>query len=63
MDCRIFIPSDAPAAKLAQPLTYGADVLAVDGTYDEAYDLSLEATKTFGWYNRNAAINPFQIEG
>jgi threonine synthase len=63
LDCRIFVPGDAPAGKLAQPLVYGADVLAVEGTYDEAYDLSVEATETYGWYNRNAAINPFQVEG
>lgn len=63
LDCRIFVPGDAPAGKLAQPLVYGADVLAVDGSYDEAYDLSMEATEEYGWYNRNAAINPFQVEG
>lgn len=63
LECRIFVPGDAPQGKLAQPLVYGADVLAVDGRYDEAYDLSLEVTDAFGWYNRNAAINPFQVEG
>ena len=63
LDCRIFVPGDAPAEKLAQPLVYGADVLAVDGTYDEAYDLSVAVTDAYGWYNRNAAINPFQVEG
>ncbi len=63
VNCRIFVPGAAPEGKLAQPLVYGADVLAVDGTYDEAYDLSTEATEEYGWYNRNAAINPFQVEG
>ncbi|WP_306061777.1 threonine synthase [Natronococcus wangiae] len=63
LDCRIFVPGDAPAGKLAQPLVYGADVLAVNGSYDEAYDLSVEVTDEYGWYNRNAAINPFQVEG
>lgn len=63
LDCRIFVPGDAPTGKLAQPLVYGADVLAVNGSYDEAYDLSMEATDEYGWYNRNAAINPFQVEG
>jgi threonine synthase len=63
LDCRIFVPGDAPEGKLAQPLVYGADVLAVNGSYDEAYDLSVEVTDEYGWYNRNAAINPFQVEG
>jgi threonine synthase len=63
LDCRIFVPGDAPAGKLAQPLVYGSDVLAVEGSYDDAYDLSVEVTEQYGWYNRNAAINPFQVEG
>ncbi|WP_336035895.1 threonine synthase [Halobacterium yunchengense] len=63
LSCRIFVPEDAPAGKLTQPLVYGADVLGVRGSYDEAYDLSLDVTDEFGWYNRNAAINPFQVEG
>lgn len=63
LDARIFVPGDAPEGKLAQPLVYGADVLGVEGSYDEAYDLSLEVTERYGWYNRNAAINPYQVEG
>jgi threonine synthase len=63
LDARIFVPGDAPEGKLAQPLVYGADVLAVEGSYDEAYDLSVDVTDEYGWYNRNAAINPFQVEG
>ena len=38
-------------------------MLAVEGSYDEAYDLSMAVTDEYGWYNRNAAINPFQVEG
>jgi len=63
LECRIFVPADAPVGKLAQPLVYGADVLAVEGSYDDAYDLSVDVTAEYGWYNRNAAINPYQIEG
>ena len=63
LDCRIFVPAAAPDGKLVQPRVYGADVLAVNGSYDDAYDLSLDVTDSYGWYNRNAAINPFQIEG
>lgn len=60
---RIFIPASAPAAKVAQLLAFGADVLAVDGTYDQAFDLCLAATERFGWYNRNTGYNPFTREG
>ena len=63
MRTRIFIPKTAPRAKVAQLLAFGADVLAVDGTYDDAFDLCLAATKQFGWYNRNTGYNPFTREG
>ncbi len=59
----IFVPKSAPAAKLAQLLIYGAKVLAVEGSYDQAYDLCLEAAERYGWYNRSAAINPYLVEG
>ena len=60
---RIFIPHTAPPAKVAQLLAFGAEVLAVDGTYDQAFDLCLAATRQFGWYNRNTGYNPFTREG
>jgi threonine synthase len=60
---RIFIPQTAPPAKVAQLLAFGADVLAVEGTYDQAFDLCLAATQRFGWYNRNTGYNPFTREG
>jgi len=59
----IFAPKDAPPAKIAQLLVYGAQVLLVNGTYDEAFDLSVEASTEFGWYCRNTGYNPFTAEG
>jgi threonine synthase len=59
----IFVPKAAPEAKLTQLLIYGAKVLAVEGSYDQAYDLCLEAAERYGWYNRSAAINPYLVEG
>ncbi len=59
----IFIPSTAPKAKLTQIMMYGATLIPVAGNYDKAFDLSIKATKRFGWYNRNTAYNPFTIEG
>ena len=60
---RIFIPASAPKAKVAQLLAFGAEVLAVEGTYDQAFDLCLAATEQFGWYNRNTGFNPYTREG
>jgi len=59
----IFAPRTAPPAKIAQLLVFGARVLLVNGTYDQAFDLSIEATQEFGWYNRNTGFNPFTAEG
>jgi len=59
----IFAPRTAPPAKIAQLLVFGAKVILVDGTYDQAFDLSIEATHHFGWYNRNTGYNPFTAEG
>lgn len=59
----IFVPRTAPKAKIAQLLVFGATVLAVKGSYDEAFDLSIKATEKFGWYNRNTAFNPYMVEG
>lgn len=59
----IFAPRTAPPAKIAQLLVYGASVILVDGTYDEAFDLSVQAAQEFGWYSRNTGYNPFTAEG
>jgi threonine synthase len=59
----ILVPRTAPPAKVAQLLIYGATVLLVDGTYDNAFDLTLEASREFGWYCRNTGYNPFTLEG
>ena len=59
----IFAPRSAPQAKIAQLLVYGAKVILVDGNYDSAFDLSVEASREFGWYCRNTGYNPFTAEG
>jgi threonine synthase len=59
----IFVPQSAPPAKIAQLLVYGSTVLLVRGTYDDAFELCLQAAKEFGWYNRNTGYNPYMTEG
>lgn len=59
----IFAPRNAPPAKVAQLLVYGARVILVDGNYDQAFDLAVQAAQEFGWYCRNTGYNPFTIEG
>ena len=59
----VFVPKTAPAAKIAQLLIFGAHVITVNGTYDQAFDLCLRASTTYGWYSRNTAYNPYLSEG
>ena len=59
----IFVPEKAPQAKVAQLLAYGAMVMLVKGNYDDAFELCLQATDTYGWYNRNTGFNPYMSEG
>jgi len=59
----IFVPETAPEAKIAQLLVFGATVLAVRGTYDDAFDLCGRAAAHYGWYNRSTGVNPFTREG
>jgi threonine synthase len=59
----IFVPASAPEAKVTQLLVYGARVLLVDGTYDDAFELCLQASARYGWYCRNTGYNPYTSEG
>lgn len=59
----IFVPQTAPQAKIAQLLTFGSTVMLVKGTYDDAFELCLQAAREYGWYNRNTGYNPYMSEG
>jgi len=59
----IFVPRTAPQAKITQLLVFGATVLLVDGSYDDAFELCLKAAPEFGWYNRNTAYSRYMSEG
>ncbi|MEE8341377.1 MAG: threonine synthase, partial [Candidatus Neomarinimicrobiota bacterium] len=59
----ILAPASAPPAKLTQILQYGAILYPVDGTYDDAFDLSMQVAKANDWYSRSTGINPVLAEG
>ncbi len=59
----ILVPESAPKAKLVQMVLYGARVIPIKGTYDDAFRLSLEYTTLKGGLNRNTAYHPLTIEG
>ena len=59
----IFVPESAPQAKIAQLLVFGSQVMLVKGSYDDAFELCLQAADKYGWYNRNTGYNPYMTEG
>jgi threonine synthase len=63
MKALLFVPyRQISAAKLAQALDYGALVVEVGDTFDEAFSLLREIAPELGLYLVNS-INPFRIEG
>ena len=59
----IFVPESAPPAKIAQLLVYNSTVMLIKGSYDDAFELCLDAAAEYGWYNRNTGYNPYMSEG
>src|SRR5579872_1125615 len=59
----IFVPERAPEPKVTQLLIFGATVVRVRGSYEQAFQLCQQACERWGWYNRNCAINPYLVEG
>jgi threonine synthase len=59
----IIHPAGAVArGKLAQALVVGADVRAIDGSFDDCHLLARQLAESEGWVNVNS-INPDRIEG
>ncbi len=59
----IFVPQRAPEPKITQLLMFGATVIRVLGSYEQAFELCRRACAEFGWYDRNSGTNPFLVEG
>ncbi len=63
LNVRLYLPSSAPQAKIVQAMQYGANVIKVEGTYDDAFDQSLAYVTEHGGLSRNTAHNPLTVEG
>lgn len=63
LNVRLYLPASAPPAKIVQAMQYGADVIKVDGSYDDAFDASLAYVAEHGGLSRNTAHNPLTVEG
>jgi threonine synthase len=63
LDTVIFVPERAPLGKISQLLIYGSNLIKVKGDYKGTFTSSKITIDKFGFYNRNAAINPHLVEG
>lgn len=63
LPCYIFVPANTEANKVLQASTYGAQLVAVDGTYDQANRLAAQVAEEYGWAFVNINLRPFYVEG
>lgn len=61
--CYVFIPADTEVNKVLQAATYGARIIAVKGTYDDANRLAAQAADEYEWGLVNINIRPYYVEG
>ena len=63
LPCYIFAPSDIEHVKIAQALSYGAEFVAVDGTYDDANRIASIIGDSKGMGVVNINMRPYYVEG
>jgi len=61
--CYVFIPNDTEHNKIVQIAAYGATILKVDGTYDEANRLAMQVAEEHNWIFANFNVRPYYVEG
>ncbi|HYV08463.1 MAG TPA: threonine synthase, partial [Thermoplasmata archaeon] len=63
LPCYVFAPASLEPGKLLMPRIYGATVVPIDGTYDEANRVALLAADRRGWGFVNINLRPYYAEG
>jgi threonine synthase len=63
LPCYIFAPTDVENIKIAQALSYGAEYVAVDGTYDDANRVAAVVGDSKGIGVVNINMRPYYVEG
>jgi threonine synthase len=64
LDCFVFLPATTPMERVAQSLIYGAKVIKVKGSINDAINLISKYQDKFDWYELTTAkpLNPYQGE-
>ncbi len=63
LPCYVFIPSNTERSKVLQAATYGAKIIAVKGTYDDANRLAAQTAYEYNWAIVNINVRPYYVEG
>ncbi len=63
LPCYVFLPEDTELNKVLQAATYGARLIAVNGTYDEANRLAAQVAEEYGYAFANINLRPYYVEG
>ena len=63
MEAFVFVPSDLEAGKLLGSKIYGANLVAVDGSYDDVNRLCAELGDKYRWAFVNINVRPYYSEG
>ncbi len=63
LPCYIFIPWDIEPTKIVQAATYGAEIVAIKGTYDDANKLATQAGEIYNIGIVNVNLRPYYVEG
>jgi threonine synthase len=63
LPCYVFIPFDIEPSKVLQATTYGAEIIAVEGTYDETNRFAAQVAQTYHWALANINMRPYYVEG
>lgn len=61
--CYVFIPSNTETSKILQASTYGAKIIAVNGTYDETNRLAAQVSDEYNLALVNINVRPYYVEG
>ncbi|MBZ0169657.1 threonine synthase [Candidatus Methylomirabilis lanthanidiphila] len=61
LPCYVAVPEGTPIGKMAQSLSYGARVLQIRGTYNDAASIAEQMSRRYGYYL--AGDYAFRIEG
>ncbi|MGB9588467.1 MAG: threonine synthase [Armatimonadota bacterium] len=63
LPCYIFVPSDLNGPKVQLALAYGARVIGIEKTYDDANRIANRVADRHGWGLLNINVRPYYVEG